>query len=245
MTIKRIFSIEFIKTLRQGNYILFSLILLVYTAIFFITLYYSHVNQVPMKSMIDRLFSVDESFGGLFLVIFIIMNIGKEYSDSTIAKNIIDGYTRDWFYTGKLLLLLASTLFMFIIGKIFLLIGEISLGHWSELLSYLTPPILINSFLGLLSKAIWGFFLVFLTKNIAISIIVFYIWSVIENIISFVGHLDSVNIPFENYLPLSSMHTALHASEIQQISSIIIAVFYLFLMLFVPYYLLLKRDITN
>lgn len=246
MSFKKIIQIEFIKLQRPANFVLLGLMLLIYISISAIYFYNfqteqsgSDIKNVLLKNLIQ----MESGFISFFIVIFIIMNVGKEYSDNTLRKNIIDGYAREQFFTGKLLVLLICVSLVLLLGKITMLTGGLAIGHYEETLQFLTPSVLINSFMKLLSTGIFALFLIFLTRNITISIIFYFLWSSVESIAGFV--LAKVfNIEnIQSYLPISSMNSVLTENQIIHTPTIIIATLYLFVMLFTSYYLLLKRDI--
>ena len=243
MTSKKITSIEFLKLKRRGNFILLALMLLVYIGGSAIEIYQFEKGQ-NIISFVKTMNSMAESLIGFFLVIFIIMNIGNEYSEGTLRKNIIDGYTRSQFFTGKLLLLLVITIGAYILGKFTLLIGGVVLNNFQNVLALFTPSFLINSFIKLLYSGIFALCLIYLTRNTTISIVIYFIWGTIENIVILLGHFKKNMDPgLERFMPLTSIGNVLTTTELITISSIIISVVYVFVMLFLPYYFLLKRDI--
>lgn len=245
MSIQKILSIEFIKLLTRTYFILFSLMILVFGGISGMLFY---VFQKPESKLtisdflIPNFFGMQEQILSFSILIFMMMNIGKEYTDKTLKKNIIDGYTRHQFFTGKLFLLFVSSLLLFVFGKIVLLTDGLFVGHFKEILLLLTPTILITSFMKIFSIGIFAFFLIFLTKNIVVSIVIYFFWEILEKIIINLHQLFEFP-KIESYFPLNSMKNVLTQTETIHTSSIIIAVLYLAVMFLTSYYLLLKRDI--
>lgn len=246
MSFIKIIRIESVKLLRPANFVLLGLMLLTYTAIasiYFLMYKIESPNADIKTGLFKGLILMESGLVGLFIAIFIIMNIGKEYSDGTLRKNIIDGYTREQFFTGKLWMLLICIFLVFIFGKLVILTAGLLVSHFEDALLFLTPSVIINSFMQLLSIGFFSFFLIFLTRNLTISILVYFLWSTLEAIAQKACELF-FNIPdVQSYLPLGSMTSALSEYQIVHTSNIVIASLYIFLMLFTSYYLLLKRDI--
>ena len=245
MTWKKIISIELVKLLRPGNYILLSLFLLLYTGGFITSFYLFKKNEddFSIDDLINRLSSMEAGLIGFFMVIFVIMNIGKEYSEKTLRKNIIDGYTRDQFFIGKLLLLLIFIIAAFIFGKLTLLLGGLALDNLQNTIALFTPPFLINSFIDILYSGIFALFLIYLTRNITISIVIYFVWRAIEGLIIGIQQFFEGLIGIEQFMPLASINIVLTTTEIINFQSIIITTLYILIMLSIPYYLFLKRDI--
>lgn len=245
MTWKKIISIESLKLLRWGNYILLSLFLLLYTGGFITSFYLFKKNEddFSIDDLINRLSSMEAGLIGFFMVIFVIMNIGKEYSEKTLRKNIIDGYTRDQFFIGKLLLLLIFIIAAFIFGKLTLLLGGLALDNLQNTITLFTPPFLINSFIDILYSGIFALFLIYLTRNITISIVIYFVWRAIEGLIIGIQQFFEGLIGIEQFMPLASINIVLTTTEIINFQSIIITTLYILIMLSIPYYLFLKRDI--
>ena len=245
MTGKKIISIELVKLLRPGNYILLSLFLLLYTGGFITSFYLFKKNEddFSIDDLINRLSSMEAGLIGFFMVIFVIMNIGKEYSEKTLRKNIIDGYTRDQFFIGKLLLLLIFIIAAFIFGKLTLLLGGLALDNLQNTIALFTPPFLINSFIDILYSGIFALFLIYLTRDITISIVIYFVWGAIEGLIIGIQQFFEGLIGIEQFMPLASINIVLTTTEIINFQSIIITTLYILIMLSIPYYLFLKRDI--
>ena len=245
MTWKKIISIESLKLLRPGNYILLSLFLLLYTGGFITSFYLFKKNEddFSIDDLINRLSSMEAGLIGFFMVIFVIMNIGKEYSEKTLRKNIIDGYTRDQFFIGKLLLLLIFIIAAFIFGKLTLLLGGLALDNLQNTIALFTPPFLINSFIDILYSGIFALFLIYLTRDITISIVIYFVWGAIEGLIIGIQQFFEGLIGIEQFMPLASINIVLTTTEIINFQSIIITTLYILIMLSIPYYLFLKRDI--
>jgi ABC-2 type transport system permease protein len=242
MSIGRIIRIETLKLNRPANFVLLGLMLLVYLGIVFMQFANVKINEGDVTAaLFEGILKLEGSIIGLFLAIFVMMNIGKEYSDGTLRKNIIDGYTRDQFFIGKLMILLVVCILSFILGKAVLLIGGYFIGHFDESVKFLTLPVLINSFMQIFSTGIWALFLIFLTRNTTISIVIYFVWTIVESIIVLIAKFKGFEL--QQYLPLGSIENALARDEHIHIYTPIIAATYFFLMLFIPYMLLLKRDI--
>lgn len=245
MSIKQILSIEAVKLKRPANFILLGLLLLIYLGMTFGAFYkFSiEISGEDSKGLFEYIISIESRFTAFFTAIFIIMNIGKEYSDGTLRKNMIDGFTRDNFYKGKLLMLLLVIIIIYIFGKLVLITGGLIVGELKECLEFLTLPVIINSFLRIVTTGFFAFFLIFLTRSITISIVVYFVWSIIETLaVEFFKFVFDIK-GLDKFLPQSSIQGVISTGSIIDTSAVVIACFYIFLMLFIPYYLLLKRDI--
>lgn len=254
MSTKRIISTELLKLPRLGNYILLSLLLLLYTG--FTLLYFYQFGLMEGNASFGdigaQLLSTEVGIAGLLIAIFIIMNVGKEYSDGTLRKNIIDGYTRDDFFSGKLSILLLCVLGSFILGLITLVIVGLALGELDGVMDLMNSSFLINFFIKILYKGLFALFLIFLFRKIAFSIVAYFLWSTFEGLISGIQHVfimmnggGEPSFLIAEFLPLSSLDYVVTTSEIVSIQAIVVSSFYVLLMLILPYYFYLKADIKS
>jgi len=246
MTWKKIISIESLKLLRIGNYVLLSLLLLLYIGQSAMIFYLYTVDEVDfsMADLGNELNSMGTYFIGLFIAFFVMLNVGKEFSEGTLRKNVIDGYSRDHFFIGKLLMLLIVAIVAFVLGKIILLLGGLAVGNVQDTISLFTPPFIINPFVEILYSGMFALCLVFLTRNTTISIIVYIVWGTIESLIISLHQLfEWLNIGLEKFMPLRSIDMALSTTETIGFQSIIVTTFYIIVMLLLPYYIFLKRDL--
>ena len=236
-------QIELLKLKKLANYIMLGLLLLLVVGVAAIT--FHQLNKMPEPPGVLLFWDMQASFVDLILAIFIIMNIGKEYSDNTLRRTIIDGMTRDGFFKSKVLLLLLSVVVFYIIPKIVLLTGGLISGHSSEVNAYLTVPVIITSFIKILAAGIFAFFLAFVTRSIALGIVFYFVWgNVVESILVMLEKFFTTwTFDLKNYLPVASVDAALNTNLAVEAQTIIIASGYLLIMLVVPYILLLKRDI--
>lgn len=139
----------------------------------------------------------------LFLAILIIIATTNEYTYRTHRQNVIDGWRRDQFYHAKviivLLLALAATLFMFVLGVIF---GSVNSGSPTEVFSGIMPLF----YFFLLSVNYMGFalFIAIWIRRSGLAIGLFLLYSmIIENIVKSIINYFS-DIPLGNLMPLQA-----------------------------------------
>lgn len=255
MKLKKILTTELLKLPRTGNYVLLAIFLVLNLAISFLFFYEFSSSDKP-QSIADlgrQLLSAQSSLSGLLIAIFTIMSIGKEYKDGTLRKNIIDGYTRDDFFVGKVQILFISVCFAFLLGISSLCIGALSLGQWAEFIAIMEPPFLINFFVNLFYTVLFAMFLIYLFRKSTISIVMYFLWGFIESITigiykalyQFNADIDGSPINLANYLPKSSIDAVLTTSASVEWTAVLVTSCYILLMLFLPYYLFTKRDIQS
>jgi len=255
MKLNRILTSELLKLPRMGNYILLGIFLLLNLAISFLFFYeFSSSDQSQSLEDLGRqVLTSQTSLSSLLIAIFTIMSIGKEYKDGTLRKNIIDGYTRDDFFVGKLLILFLCVCFAFLLGIICLFIGALSLGQLSEFSEIITPPFLINFFVELFYTVLFAMFLIYLIRKSTMSIVMYFLWGFIESIsvgiyaaiYQFNDDVDGEPINLANYLPKSSIDSVLNTAATVEWSAVLVTSIYIVLMLYLPYYLFTKRDIRS
>jgi len=134
--------------------------------------------------------------------ILVIMLISNEYTFKTHRQNIIDGWSRNQFITGKLLdvfiITIVATLMYFIVAAIFgfYYSDSIAISRWDEELQYI-PLFMLETF----SQLSIAFLLGFLLRKafIALGIYFFYI-IIVENVAK--AYLSFKGFTFGEYLPL-------------------------------------------
>ena len=238
-------QIELLKTKRAGTYILLG-IAIVFAMLFASLEIYSLKSSVG-DSNIKQILSLQQSLLNLLMAIFLCINIGKEYSENTLRRGIIEGYTRHQFFNGKLILVFVSVLLVSVLYWLQLGIAGLVSGKWEAIKAYFTIPELVNSFVGFLSTGVFAFFLVFITRSVAIGIVLYFVWPIAEALTKvaeqLMSQLKNQEIHIYRYLPLGSMYMVLHSPDPVTIPQVSVAVFYVLLMLLIPYLLFLKRDI--
>lgn len=256
MKMASIIRTELLKLTRWGNYILLALMVLmdIGLSVLFFYQFSGSSNVTDPSGFIDigqQILGAQSSLAGLLIGIFIIMSVGREYKDGTLRKNIIDGFTRSDFFSGKLIIMLFCVTLAFLLGMLSLLIGSVSLGKIDDLVQILNAPFLINFFIKLLYSALFAFFLIFLFKKTTIGIVMFFVWGIIESILT---GIQAAYIQFSEadpfimlneILPKSSIDVVLNTNGLIEPQAVIITSFYIALMLFLPYYLFFKADIRS
>lgn len=261
----RALQIEFIKLLRPSTFVLSGIMLVLFLLIAGIQYKISSGNNVNDSravssstanadaaktnievDMVAVMKAIDSSQMGIVYTIFsifIMMNIGKEYSENTLRRSVIEGYTRDQFFAGKLLLLLFTAVFVLLLQKIFLLASAAVAGHYKESLDYINAQVMMEGFLKTMFYGVFGLFLVFITRSITISVVIYFVWETIET-----GPLALLKFKYPDmdwvyYLPLSGLKNTLAGTEYIALQLLLIPVAYQLVMLLSSYFLLLKRDI--
>ena len=244
MNLKSILGIEFIKLRKPANYILLGLLLLLFVLIAVVGLKMSISVEPPSnETTFNQVGSFGLSISKLLVTLFIIINIAGEYTDRSLRKSVIDGQLREDFYKGKFILLLLVSLFVFVLNVLNLLFESGLSGHLNETFALFTPAFLIDSFLRIVFAGIWGFFLVFITQSVAISLVIYFVWGVVESLLIMIPQLTGSNINLSKYLPIAGLEHAFAANSVIPVYSLILPMVYIFLMLFGSYFLLIKRDI--
>lgn len=254
MNIKRIISVELLKLPVIGNYIILAILLLLDIAISYLYFYKfssSISNPSSFSDIGKQVLSTQASFGALMISIFIILNVGGEYKNGTLSKNIIDGYSREDFYVGKFFVMLFCVLFAFVVGLLSLLFGSLFLDKWADFIFLMDGSFVINFFFGLFYSGLFALFLIFLLKKISISLVLFFVWGIIENITVgiYSAYIDSKGINptlrINEFLPQSSIKVVLDTSEYVNGYSIVVTGIYILLFLLLPYFLFLKSNIKS
>jgi hypothetical protein len=254
MNIKRIISVELLKLPVVGNYIILGILLLLDIAFSFLFFYEFSASSSADASFIEigrQVLTYQSSFGALLISIFVILNVGGEYKNGTLSKNIIDGYSREDFYVGKFFVMLFCVLFALVVGILSLTIGSLVLGKWDDFMLLMDAPFVINFFFKLFYSGLFALFLIFLFKKVAISLVLYFVWEFIESIAvglhSAYIHSKGINPTFKinEFLPSSSVNIVLNATEYVETYSIIVTGIYILLFLLLPYFLFLKSDIKS
>jgi len=246
MNLKTGISIEVIKLKRTGNYVILGVLLVL---LFLMASLMFRISSGGEANADYKLFFTSAASQGLSVVrflftLFMMINIGKEFTERTLRKNIIDGVSRDEFFIGKVLLLFLAALFAFILLEIVFLAEGFLAGHGPDVFAIVEPIFLLTSFFKILFAGIFGFFLIWLTQSLAASIVIYFAWGIVESIVIKLQQVfHSINVGLEDYLPLSSMEKLFSENVQVQPYAFIVPMVYIFLMFFVPYYLLLKKDI--
>ena len=253
---RRKLSIEFIKLLERKNYILLGLLVF---CIVGPTLVFFKELKPPIDQYIYRFFSFVRPFISFFMSVFIIMNIGQEYQEKTLKKNIIDGYSRNDFFVGKLLIftIVIISVCFFQLLTLLLVVGIFQ--GFNQIISAINPFIVINFFFQIFYLGLFALCLIYLIKSTFIAIIVYFIWGILEKVVSMLfffiiegkeiftlGASQNINIHhFEKVLPLSIVQNTLSSynSGALSLEYIVIITLYVFIMLSLPYYLFLSQDI--
>mgnify|MGYP005855839403 CR=1 FL=1 len=255
MNITTIFAIERIKLGRLGNYILLSLMIVLNLAISLLLFYQFNSSEnetVPIFDISRQILQAQSGIASILISIFIILNIGKEYQNGTLRKNLIDGYSRNDFYIGKLLILLTGVLLAFIIGIISLFLGSLIFHSLNDFANMISISFLINFLVEIFYDGLFALFLVVVSKKISLSLVFYFLWGMIEGIAvgiqsTYINNNEG-ETPFillNEYLPKASLKLVLKLTDLVEPKAILITSVYIFLFTFLPYFLFRKSDIKS
>lgn len=243
----RLLQIEILKLGRLANYILAGLMLLTAAAVTGGAIYFLKHNTGAVQSQFTGDLPGLQWVFEILLGVFLVVNIGKEFSENTLKRCLIDGYTRDEFFAGKISLMLATVLFIFIVQYASVLVVGM-VNKPGSLSDVLTASSIIDSLINYLARGILIFFLSMLTRSIAASIVLYLVWPIAEGSLpfllsSFVGKDNTWVTPLCNHLPLTSIKVVITATGVLSAEAIFTMLAYLLVMLLLPYWLFLKLDI--
>ncbi len=206
----------------------------------------------------------------LFLAIILITNVTNEYSYGTIKQNLIDGLTKREFVLSKTItnvfFSLASTGFVFIVATVLGL--YFTEGEYSFFQDFEYIP---AYFLKLITFFSFCIFLSFLVRKSAFAFALFFVWWILEAVISGIEILIRVNAfnehvkdisshALSNYLPLNAMSN-LVPSPFKRIkvvdmmtqgqmndlninpSYVVVCILYFVLFTYLSYWLVKRRDL--
>ena len=237
----KLLQIEFIKLFRPSTYV-WLLILLVYlvggavlTLQFSegpdkLALITSH-NDSPVKLL------------AIFFSVFMIMNIGQEFSENTLRRAIIEGETRTLFFLGKILLVLFVGVFLLALQKGIYLAAAAHVDVYSIAAEAITQKGLFANLFLILYYGVFGTFLIFLLRSIAISIVLCFIFPGAEfaaKVFLFFKYPDK---DFGQYLPFTALDKIIDVNGVLAYKYILISLIYQLVMLAAAYLLLMKKDI--
>lgn len=245
MNLVQILGIEAVKLNRLANYILLGLLVLIYAGAMWSS-YYMFTKSganVTTDMFFNNILQIENGVVGLFIALFIIINIGKEYADGTLRKNIIDGYTRQQFFTGKFAVLVLVTLLVFLIGKLAMLGSGLLINRFSEMTRLMSGTVVLKSLLDIAATAVFTLFLAFVTRSIVLSIVLYFVWNIVEGVLSMAARYLFDIEDLIRYLPLGSFKSTLAYGASADTWKTVAACTYSVLMIVIPYLLFLRRDI--
>jgi len=239
----RALQIEFIKLLRPSTYILWGLVLLYFigNGQFMLQLSNAGLDKAMVLHAMDA-GQVDTVLLILF-GIFFIMNIGKEYSENTLRRSIIEGYTRSKFFTGKLLFLLVASVGVLLLQKLVFLISAGIAGGFKDAMDSFTVAGVLAQLFRIVFNAIFAFFLVFVTRSIAFSIVTFIFWNWGEGALQLFLKFKFPESDYGMYLPFNALGHIVGADGAFDYKFVLLASAYMVAMVVAAYGLLANRDI--
>jgi len=234
-------QIEYIKLFRPYAYIIAGLLLLAFIlrAVFMLQLSAAIDKEMVMKAL-DA--GQVETIYTLFSI-FMIINIGKEYSENTLRRSVIEGYTRTQFFTGKILLVIAAGVFALVLQKLVFFISAASAGLMKEALDCLTMAGVFIPLLKVIFYGLFALFLVFVTRSIAFSIVLSIFWGPGESLVHFYLKYKFPEADYGSYLPMASLAQTLGADGLIAVKFVLISIAYQLAMVVSSYGLLANRDI--
>ena len=233
-------QIEFIKLFRPSTYVILALLLL----IFFLSGEFGlHLVGPDLTNMLKSTDSGMANWIGFIFSIFVIMSIGQEYTENTLRRSIIEGYTRARFFTGKLLLVIVAAVLLLLIQKLIFVALAASMGYTKEAIGCLTDSSVLYALIRTILYALLSFFLIFLTRSVAISIIIAFIWTSLESLLSLYLKFKYPESDLGNYLPFSSLAQILATDGSVVFRFVFVAIGYQAVFVLASYGLLANRDI--
>ncbi len=244
---KKVILAELNKLPNQTNYILFAILATIVIGLGIIT--FSTIpkelnQQAAVRSIVFLINPIE-----LFVAIFLILNVGQEFKNGTLRKNIIDGYTRHEFYIGKIILLLLAATFSFLFYLLSFILISIPYGLLETTLSLLTTQLLGIRFISIIYKALFVVSLSFLLKRTTLVFVFYFLWEVMEQIINGIYLLAitayEINSSFSlaDFLPLSSFKAISEYNNPITLINVIVTSTYIIIMLFIPYFTFQKSNI--
>jgi hypothetical protein len=238
----RALQIEFIKLLRPSTFIISGILILILILQAVGSFYVNAPKDV--NALIARIDTNQVSDIFMIFSIFIILNIAKEYSDNTLRRSVIEGYSRDEFFTGKLLLIIVTGLIVLVVQKAVFLCVAAYINHFKAAIEYLSgSPAIISGFIKITFYGVFALFLAFLTRSVALGIVLYFVWTIIEGILFGLLLFKYPQIDWAAYLPTRSLDSLLNINEFIALKFVLVPGAYILLMMLSSYVLLLKRDI--
>jgi ABC-type transport system involved in multi-copper enzyme maturation permease subunit len=233
-------QIEFIKLFRPSTYVILAILLLV---VFIRGEFGMHLVSPDLTGMLKSTDAGMADMIGFIFSIFVIMNIGQEYTENTLRRSIIEGYTRGKFFIGKILLVIVAAVLLLLVQKLIFLALAASAGYTKEAFDCLTVSGAVYSLIRTILYALLGFFLIFLTRSVAISIIISFVWTSVEGLLSIYLKFKYPGSDWGSYLPFSSLAQILATDGTIAFQFVFIALGYQVALVAGSYGLLATRDI--
>lgn len=178
----------------------------------------------------------------IFVVFLVVINMGSEFMQGTLRRNIIDGCSRYEFFLGKLYAMLLIAGLVLLLSVLEIVLVGFRFGHsLGDLLSALRWSELVRWQLLFSAYAMIGFLIACLVRNSATGIVLFLGSMVAEKLFSVIGTFSS-KIDIEPYLPYFVIDQMVSVSSLSWGQVLLIAL-YMLLMLGASLMLLLKRDL--
>jgi ABC-type transport system involved in multi-copper enzyme maturation permease subunit len=233
-------QIELLKLLRPSTYILAGILLLILIGRGVLGF---HMIIPDMNNLVKNTDAGMADSIALIFTIFVIMNIGQEYSENTLRRSIIEGYTRGQFFLGKILLIIVSAVLLLVVEKLIFLSLAASYGYFKEGVDCLSVTGILYALTHTLMYGLFGFFLVFLTRNVAISIVIAFVWINAEGLLNLYLKFKYPEANWGAYMPITSLAKIIGVDGAMSFGFLFIALGYQILMGLGAYALLTKRDI--
>ncbi len=238
----RILQIEFIKLRKPSTFIIFGLLLLLIAAVS--AGIFNTSPHTEAEALFERVDSLQMGLIFIMFSVFVILNTASEYSENTLRRSIIEGCTRDEFFQGKLLLLIVAAIFLLVVQKTVLLLTAVNADFRQEAVDYLSKPAVeLTALVKIIYYGIFALFLAFLTRSVAMGIVLYFAWIIIEFITNFILAFKHPETEWAFYLPGRSPAAVFSEHEFVALSLVLVPVAFQLVMMLIAYLLLLKRDI--
>jgi ABC-type transport system involved in multi-copper enzyme maturation permease subunit len=178
----------------------------------------------------------------IFVVLLIIANMGNEFMQGTLRRNIIDGYSRSDFFLGKLYSMLLVSALILLLAMAEMVVVGLRFGHSAgDLLPSFHLSDLIRWLVLFSAYAMIGLFIVTLVRNSTTGIVLFLGSMVAEKMLSVIDTF-SASIDFNDFLPYYVIDQIVSVANLTWAQIILIAIYMLVLM-GASLFLLLKKDL--
>lgn len=255
MKLSNILHIEILKLNSRRNYFLISIFILInfllIAALFTLSLTLSsdHLNDTKigeiqgLQNFYNHFISTISFLPNIFIALIIMVNVGNEFNNGILRKNIIDGYSKHEYFLSKMCFIFYIAFIIFIIYHLtFLLFGKLLRAYsFTELFSVISIAGMIKLCIIFFSYSSIALLIVTLLKGMGSSIISLLSYIFIEKLLVFFDN-SMINIGYSDYLPLNVLNKVTYLYQLSTLTIIQILI-YLFIIILSSYVILLKKDI--
>jgi hypothetical protein len=228
MKIKDLFKIEFLKSIN-----LYTFIVLVYTVINFLVFfrdgnYVKNIESIPGVGINYMPFIF---FYILFSAI-IVLSATRDINNKIIVKHFADGMSRNDYFFGKILLLLAGNFIFIFLSS--LLLFFIAIYYSVSFETYLSNVFNISHFtmlfMSLTYFGLLGYLYAFIIKNSLLSVLLIIGQLILEFSLFLIGQMYKIEV--FNYLPFALYRDLINKSSTNDFYSVLFLFIYIIILLF-------------